>query len=170
MINLLFGEMLGVIGEVVKGLLCSIDLFGVGECGYCLGVDICEFRLLVLKDFEVVGDWLDGEYDVDVVIVEVYLGIVYLYGIFMGGGFGLVLCFKWVEVCDDFVFVMLEMGIGLWFDVGVCFEFFWVLCFVGCYIVMIGVFIDVVLVLWVGLVDEVVDVDGEFVDVDLVVC
>ena len=70
-INSLSGEMLGAIGEAVKGSPRSIDLSGAGERGYCSGADIRELRSLVLKDPEAAGDWLDGEYDVDAAIAEV---------------------------------------------------------------------------------------------------
>ena len=78
-INSLSGEMLGAIGEAVKGSPRSIDLSGAGERGYCSGADIRELRSLVLKDPEAAGDWLDGEYDVDAAIAEVHSGTAHLH-------------------------------------------------------------------------------------------
>lgn len=169
-INSLSGKMLEAIGEAVKGSPRSIDLSGAGERGYCSGADIRELRSLVLKDPEAAGDWLDGEYDVDAAIAEVHSGTAHLHGISMGGGLGLALRLKRVEARDDLVLAMPETGIGLWPDVGACFELSRAPRLVGRHIAMTGAFIDAASALWAGLVDEVVDADGEPVDVDPVAC
>ena len=88
----------------------------------------------------------------------------------MGGGLGLALRLKQVEAREDLVLAMPETGIGLWPDVGVSFELSRAPRHVGRHLAMTGASIDAASALWAGLVDEVVDADGNPADVDPVAC
>ena len=169
-INSLSGEMLAATGKAVEDSPRSIDLSGAGERGYCSGADIRELRSLALEDPEAAGDWLDFEYDVDAAIAAVHSGTAHLHGISMGGGLGLALRLKQVEAREDLVLAMPETGIGLWPDVGVSFELSRAPRHVGRHLAMTGASIDAASALWAGLVDEVVDADGNPADVDPVAC
>ncbi|MSS46146.1 enoyl-CoA hydratase/isomerase family protein [Cutibacterium sp. WCA-380-WT-3A] len=165
-INSLSGDMLRTIGKAVALSPRRVNLSGVGERGYCSGADIRELRSLALTDPEAAADWLDDEYDVDAAIAKVSSGTAHLHGISMGGGLGLALRLTQVEARDDLVLAMPETGIGLWPDVGVCFELSRAPRLVGRHLAMTGASIDAASALWAGLVDNVVDADGEPVDVD----
>lgn len=165
-INSLTGGMLAAIGGAVSAGTRSIDLSGRGERGFCAGADIRELRSLALEDAGAAADWLDEEYDVDAAIARVGAGTAHLHGVSMGGGLGLSLRLERVEAREDLVLAMPETGIGLWPDVGVCFELSRAPRLTGRHLAMTGNSIDAASALWAGLVDVVVDEQGHTVDVD----
>lgn len=164
-INSLTSAMLSAIGEAVRGA-DRVDLSGAGEKGFCAGADIRELRSLMLADPQEAGAWLDEEYDVDLAIARIGRGVAHLHGVSMGGGLGLSLRLDRVEAREDLVLAMPETGIGLWPDVGVCWELSRAPELAGRHMAMTGQSIDAASALWAGLVDAVVDPDGRPVDVD----
>lgn len=164
-INSLSGSMLSAIGEAVRGA-ARVELRGSGEKGFCAGADIRELRSLMTSDPQAAGAWLDAEYDVDLAIARIGRGVAHLHGVSMGGGLGLGLRLERVEAREDLVLAMPETGIGLWPDVGACWELSRAPELAGRHLAMTGQSIDAASALWAGLVDVVVDQGGEEVDVD----
>lgn len=163
-INALTGQMIATLREELEGA-GRIELSGTGPRGFCAGADIRELRSLALRDPEAAGDWLDGEYDVDLAIARIGTGTAHLHGISMGGGLGLSLRLR-VEARQDLVLAMPEVGIGLWPDVGVTFELSRAPRLSGRHLAMTGSSIDAASALWAGLVDAVVDEHGIELDID----
>lgn len=163
-INSLTGSMLSAIGEAVRGA-SWVELRGSGEKGFCAGADIRELRSLMTSDPQAAGAWLDVEYDVDQAIARIGRGVAHLHGVSMGGGLGLSLRLERVEARDDLVLAMPETGIGLWPDVGACWELSRAPELTGRHLAMTGQSIGAASALWAGLVDVVVDQTGEAVDV-----
>ncbi len=164
-INSLSGRMLDAVGAELAGVE-RVELSGAGDRGFCAGADIRELRQLALEDVDRAGDWLEKEYDVDLAIARIGTGTAHLHGISMGGGLGLSLRLGRVEARPDLVLAMPEVGIGLWPDVGVTFELSRAPGLTGRHLAMTGVSIDAASALWAGLIDVVVDENGEEVDLD----
>lgn len=164
-INSLTGAMLHRIGEALPGA-ARVELSGVGEKGFCSGADIRELRSLALADTEAAIAWLDAEYDVDLAVARLGRGVARLHGVSMGGGLGLSLRLDRVETTEDLVLAMPETGIGLWPDVGACWELSRAPRLAGRHLAMTGMSIDAASALWAGLVDGVVDGSGNALDVD----
>ncbi|WP_411675082.1 enoyl-CoA hydratase/isomerase family protein [Acidipropionibacterium acidipropionici] len=164
-INSLTGAMLGDIGRAVPGST-RLDISGAGEKGFCSGADIRELRSLALSDVEAATGWLETEYDVDLAIARLGHGVAHLHGVSMGGGLGLTLRLERVEAARDLVLAMPETGIGLWPDVGACWELSRAPRLAGRHLAMTGMSIDAASALWAGLVDVVVDEEGSPLDVD----
>ncbi|WP_130866119.1 enoyl-CoA hydratase/isomerase family protein [Acidipropionibacterium timonense] len=159
-INSLTGGMLEAIGGAVVGAR-TLELSGEGPRGYCAGADVRELRSLAMRDPQAAGDWLAREYAVDLAVSRL-AGTAHLHGVSMGGGLGLAARLHVVSAAD-LVLAMPETGIGLWPDVGMCFELSRAPRFAGRHLAMTGASIDAASALWAGLVDEVdggADADG----------
>lgn len=165
-INSLSGGMIAEVGRLVAAGPRRVVLRGAGDRGFCAGADVRELRSLSLSDPRGAADWLDAEYDVDLALAEVGEGTAHLHGVSMGGGLGLALRLGRVEATTDLELAMPETGIGLWPDVGVCFELSRAPRLAGRHLAMTGESVDAASALWAGLVDVVVDGDGEELDVD----
>lgn len=99
-------------------------LQGVGEKVFCVGGDVCILCEMIIdvgvkKVLFDVQVFFENEYWLDYLIyVYVKFIIVWGYGIIMGGGIGLMLGVLYWVVMEMFCMVMLEIFIGLYFDVG----------------------------------------------------
>lgn len=99
-------------------VVCIVLLSGVGECGLCVGGDIVVIYYVVCFGIDdVFCFWVD-EYVLDVVIV-CYLKfyVVFMDGLVLGGGVGL-LVYGGICVVMECMWVgMLEVFIGFFLDV-----------------------------------------------------
>ncbi len=134
----------------------EITIAGAGERGFCAGADIKVLRDLIIagRPEECFG-FLAAEYAVDALIANYDKAITsYLTGISMGGGLGIGMhnTRRIGEVGTRMA--MPETAIGLWPDVGMCWELSRTPGRVGEYLAMSGESIDGASALWAGLLDE----------------
>lgn len=143
--------------------VARVELRGAGERGLCAGADVRLLRDQVLAGQpDLVLDFLLTEYDVDELIWRYPKPFTsYLAGISMGGGLGLAqhasrrigqLATRWA---------MPETAIGLWPDVGVCFELSRAPGEAGTYLAMTGESVDGASALWAGFLDQADGVDED---------
>ena len=133
-----------------------VELVGTGERGFCAGADI-----RVLHDAVHAGrvdealGLLLAEYDLDQLIAEYTKPVTaHLVGISMGGGLGIGM-HKTRRVGEPGTrLAMPEVAIGLWPDVGVCYELARTPGRVGEHLAMTGDTIDGASAYWAGLLDE----------------
>ena len=133
-----------------------VELAGTGERGFCAGADVRVLRDAVLagRVDEALG-FLLAEYDLDQLIAEYTKPVTaHLVGISMGGGLGIGM-HKTRRVGEPGTrLAMPEVAIGLWPDVGVCFELARTPGRVGEHLAMTGDTIDGASAYWAGLLDE----------------
>lgn len=133
-----------------------VELVGAGERGFCAGADIRVLHDAVLagRVDEALG-FLLAEYDLDQLIAEYTKPVTaHLLGISMGGGLGIGL-HKTRRVGEPGTrLAMPEVAIGLWPDVGVCYELARTPGRVGEHLAMTGDTIDGASAYWAGLLDE----------------
>ena len=133
-----------------------VELAGTGERGFCAGADVRVLRDAVLagRVDEALG-FLLAEYDLDQLIAEYTKPVTaHLVGISMGGGLGIGM-HKTRRVGEPGTrLAMPEVAIGLWPDVGVCFELARTPGRVGEHLAMTGDIIDGASGYWAGLLDE----------------
>lgn len=133
-----------------------VELVGAGERGFCAGADIRVLHDAVLagRVDEALG-FLLAEYDLDQLIAEYTKPVTaHLRGISMGGGLGIGL-HKTRRVGEPGTrLAMPEVAIGLWPDVGVCYELARTPGRVGEHLAMTGDTIDGASAYWAGLLDE----------------
>ncbi len=138
-----------------------VELRGAGQRGFCAGAD-----LRILRDALVAGhndealDFLDAEYELNELIATYPKPVTaHLVGISMGGGLGLGMHATHRVGEPGTRWAMPEVAIGLWPDVGVCFELSAAPGRVGEHLAMTGETIDGASALWAGLLDECPGVD-----------
>ena len=133
-----------------------VELAGTGERGFCAGADVRVLRDAVLagRVDEALG-FLLAEYDLDQLIAEYTKPVTaHLVGISMGGGLGIGM-HKTRRVGEPGTrLAMPEVAIGLWPDVGVCYELARTPGRVGEHLAMTGDTIDGASAYWAGLLDE----------------
>ena len=133
-----------------------VELAGTGERGFCAGADVRVLRDAVLagRVDEALG-FLLAEYDLDQLIAEYTKPVTaHLVGISMGGGLGIGM-HKTRRVGEPGTrLAMPEVAIGLWPDVGVCFELARTPGRVGEHLAMTGDIIAGASGYWAGLLDE----------------
>lgn len=160
-INALTAEMIAEIGAQLRAWaddpeIVEVVLRGAGERGFCAGADVRALRDAVLagRPGEVV-DFLLAEYEVDQLIAEYPKPVTaHLVGIAMGGGLGIGM-HNTHRIGDAATrWAMPEVAIGLWPDVGVCYELSRTPGRVGEHLAMTGDAIDGASALWAGLLDE----------------
>lgn len=138
-----------------------VELRGAGQRGFCAGADVRALRdAAVAGRADEVLDFLLAEYRLDQLIAEYPKPVVaHLVGISMGGGLGLGMhgTHRIGELGTRWA--MPEVAIGLWPDVGVCYELSRTPGHVGEHLVMTGDAIDGASARWAGLLDECPDAD-----------
>lgn len=143
--------------------ISAVELRGAGERGFCAGADV-----RALRDAAAAGrpdqvvDFLHAEYDLDQLIAQFPKPVTaHLVGIAMGGGLGLGM-HNTHRIGDARTrWAMPEVAIGLWPDVGVCFELARTPGRVGEHLAMTGDAIAGADALWAGLLDECPGVSAE---------
>lgn len=140
----------------------EIQLRGNGERGYCAGADVRAHREAAISGHG--SRFLHMEYRIDQLIIDYPKALTaYLHGISMGGGLGIALHQAGRIggrriAAPDLKLAMPEVGIGLWPDVGVCFELARMPGQTGTHVALTGTTIGAADALFGGLVDE---VDGD---------
>lgn len=136
---------------------------GAGDRGFCAGADVRELRdHLLADDRDAALGFLETEYDLNQLIAEYPKPITaYLLGISMGGGLGLGMHTAHRVGEPSTRWAMPEVAIGIWPDVGVCFELARTPGRTGEYLAMTGESIDGASALWAGLLDDCPDADAE---------
>jgi len=167
-INALSGGMIARLTEILERWagderIVGITIQGAGQRGYCAGADVRILRDWVLagRADEALG-FLFAEYRLDGLVAAIGKPVTaYLRGISMGGGLGLGL-HNTRRLGDGTTrLAMPETAIGLWPDVGVCFELARTPGQVGAHLAMTGQTIDGADALWAGLLDECPGADPE---------
>lgn len=143
--------------------ITRVELRGAGDRGFCAGADVRVLRDAVLagRVDEALG-FLLAEYDLDQLIAEYPKPVAaHLVGISMGGGLGIGLHQTRRVGAPGTRLAMPEVAIGLWPDVGVCFELARTPGHVGEHLAMTGQTIDGASGYWAGLLDECPGADAE---------
>lgn len=133
-----------------------VVLRGAGERGFCAGADVRELRQLLLDDrpADAVG-FLHAEYALDELIAGYPKPVTaQLVGVAMGGGLGIGIHNTHRVGATSTRWAMPETAIGLWPDVGVCYELSRAPGRIGEYLAMTGQTIDGASALFAGLLDE----------------
>lgn len=137
-------------------LITRVELRGAGDRGFCAGADVRALRdAAVAGRADEVVSFLLAEYDLDQLIDEYPKPVVaHLVGISMGGGLGIGMhgTYRIGELGTRWA--MPEVAIGLWPDVGVCYELARTPGRVGEHLAMTGEAIDGPSALWAGLLNE----------------
>ena len=138
-----------------------IEMRGNGRHGFCAGADIKTLRAQLLDgDTEAFHHFLASEYALDEMISTFPKPVTaHLVGVSMGGGLGIGLHTSRRIGAATTRFAMPETAIGLWPDVGVCFELSRTPGRAGEYLAMTGNTIDGASALWAGFLDECAEVD-----------
>ncbi|MEL4504993.1 3-hydroxyisobutyryl-CoA hydrolase [Luteococcus sp. H138] len=166
-INALSPQMMGSISEVLHAWqdddsVARIEIRGAGERGFCAGADVRAIRQLVLDDPEAAVDFFRVEYGVNALIAGSSKPITaHLHGISMGGGLGLTLHASSVQAAPNLQLAMPEVGIGLFPDVGICWQLAAAPGELGVYLAMTGATIDAASALHAGLVHQVLPESAE---------
>lgn len=161
--------------QMIEGLHAQLDawahddsvervvLRGAGERGFCAGADIRELHDQLRDGFrDQTLSFLLLEYFLNQQIADYPKPITaHLVGISMGGGLGLGMHNTHRIGEPGTKLAMPEVGIGLWPDVGVCYELARTPGRVGEYLAMTGQTIDGASALWAGLLDECAGVDPD---------
>lgn len=133
-----------------------VVLRGAGDRGFCAGADVRALREQVLAD-DLAGllGFLNSEYHLNGLIADFGKPVeAHLIGVAMGGGLGLGMHNTHKIGTPDTRWAMPETAIGLWPDVGVCYELARTPGQVGVHLAMTGDTIDGASALWAGLLDE----------------
>ncbi|MEL4358237.1 MULTISPECIES: 3-hydroxyisobutyryl-CoA hydrolase [unclassified Luteococcus] len=160
-INALSPQMMHTISQTLQAWqedpsVERIELVGEGERGFCAGADVRAIRQLVLEQPEQAVDFFTEEYQVNALIAGSAKPITsQLHGIAMGGGLGLALHATHVVTTPDLKLAMPEVGIGLFPDVGVCWQLACAPGQTGAYLAMTGTTIDAASALYAGMVHEI---------------
>lgn len=141
--------------------VARIELRGHGPHGFCAGADIKTLRTQLIEgDAAAFHGFLAAEYTLDELIATFPKPVTaHLVGVSMGGGLGIGLHTSRRIGVATTRFAMPETAIGLWPDVGVCWELARTPGRVGEYLAMTGNTIDGASARWAGLLDECEDVD-----------
>jgi len=164
-INALTPGMLHAIEDQVgawfeAGAVTALELSGAGSRGYCAGADVRRLRELALSDPADAVAFLSDEYRVDQLLAHSPVPLtVHYQGIAMGGGIGLGMRAARRLGGPDTRWAMPEVGIGLWPDVGVCYELARLPGQLGIHLALTGATIDGASALYAGLMDEAPGVD-----------
>ncbi len=165
-INALTHQMVTDLGEQLvvwrdDDRIAAVELRGAGERGFCAGADVRALRDAVLAGRpERMLEFLYAEYDVDALIADYPKPVTaHLVGIAMGGGLGIGQHTSRRVGGLDTRWAMPENAIGLWPDVGVCFELSRTPGRLGEHLAMTGGSLDGASALWAGLLDECPGVD-----------
>ncbi|GAA2179428.1 enoyl-CoA hydratase/isomerase family protein [Brooklawnia cerclae] len=154
---------LGMIEELTGRLTSWADdasvsrvvLRGAGERGFSAGADVRWLRDAVLDDQAAALGFLLAEYRLDALVASFPKPVTaHLVGISMGGGLGLGAHRTYRVGVPATRWAMPEVAIGLWPDVGMCFELSRTPGQVGAHLAMTGDSIDGASALWAGLLDE----------------
>lgn len=142
-----------------------VEIRGAGERGLCAGADVRVMRDQILSGrADLALEFLMTEYDLDEQIYRFGKPITgHLVGIAMGGGLGLAQHTSRRIGGADTRWAMPETAIGLWPDVGVCFELSRAPGQSGAYLAMTGESIDGASASWAGFLDEAEGVTAEAV-------
>ena len=134
----------------------EIVLRGAGERGFCAGADVRALRdAVVAGETERMLDFLHDEYYLDGLIASYPKPVTAeLVGIAMGGGLGLGMHGTHRIGEPGTRWAMPETAIGLWPDVGVCYELARTPGQTGAHLAMTGDSIDGASALWAGLLHE----------------
>jgi enoyl-CoA hydratase len=140
------------------GSISEVRIEGAGERGYCSGADVRELAALAAKDANAAFRWLRDEYRLDQLVVNSPVNVSsVMHGVSMGGGLGLGLHISQRTATGQLRFAMPEVGIGLWPDVGVCFELSHAPGELGTYLAMTGASIETASAMYAGFIDEAPD-------------
>ncbi len=129
---------------------------GAGERGFCAGADVRAMRDDILAGrTEAALEFLMVEYELNQLIAGYPKPVTaHLVGISMGGGLGLAMHNTRRLGEPGTRWAMPEVGIGLWPDVGICFELSRTPGRVGEHLAMTGDSIDGASALWAGLLHQ----------------
>jgi enoyl-CoA hydratase len=143
------------------GQIASVEISGNGPRGYCSGADVREIVALCQKEANAGLRYLRDEYRLDAMIVNSPVPVSCdMRGISMGGGLGLGEHTESRVGHRDTLWAMPEVGIGLWPDVGVCFELSHTPGELGTFVALTGQTIDAASAVYAGLIDEAEGVDA----------
>lgn len=166
-INALSPAMMHTISEALQTWIdddsvTQIEIRGEGERGFCAGADVRAIRQLVLEQPDAAVAFFAEEYGVNGLIAGSATPITsHLHGISMGGGLGLALHATRVLAAPNLQLAMPEVGIGLFPDVGICWQLACAPGELGAYLAMTGSTIDAASALHAGLVHQIVEPEGE---------
>lgn len=134
----------------------SVEFRGAGERGFCAGADIRVARENFINNPEQARRFFAVEYELNALLARYPKPIAsYMTGITMGGGMGLTTHSPGRRIADaSSKIAMPETTIGLWPDVGVCYELSRAPGESGVYLAMTGAIIDAASARYAGLVDE----------------
>ena len=136
--------------------VATVEFHGAGERGFCAGADIRLARENFLNAPELARRFFAVEYRLNALLADYPKPITsYMRGITMGGGMGLTTHSRGRRIADQTSKIaMPETTIGLWPDVGVCYELSRAPGETGVYLAMTGTILDGASALYAGLVDE----------------
>lgn len=134
----------------------QVALRGAGERGFCAGADVRQMRDAIQAGrTDLALDFLFAEYELNQLIAGYPKPVTaHLVGISMGGGLGLGMHNTTRIGSPNTRWAMPEVGIGLWPDVGVCYELSRTPGRIGEHLAMTGAPIDGASALWAGLLDQ----------------
>ncbi|MDO4717802.1 MAG: enoyl-CoA hydratase/isomerase family protein [Propionibacteriaceae bacterium] len=136
--------------------ITTVEFHGAGERGFCAGADIRLARENFINAPELARRFFAVEYRLNALLADYPKPIIsHMRGITMGGGMGLTTHSRGRRVADQTSKIaMPETTIGLWPDVGVCYELSRAPGQTGVYLAMTGTILDGASALYAGLVDE----------------
>ncbi|MDR0989916.1 MAG: enoyl-CoA hydratase/isomerase family protein [Propionibacteriaceae bacterium] len=164
-INALTSDMFQALEEQLTtwfaaGTVTALELSGAGDKGYCAGADVRQLRQLLLADPATAVAFLDDEYRLDQLMATAPVPLTaHFDGITMGGGVGLGGHRSHRIGSARTRWAMPEVGIGLWPDVGVCYELSRLPGQFGVHLGLTGATIDGASAFFVGLLDTAPDSD-----------
>lgn len=133
----------------------EVELRGAGERGFSAGADVRWLHDAVMDDQVAATEFLLAEYRMDALAASFPKPITaHFWGISMGGGLGLGSHRTRRIGTTAMQWAMPEVGIGLWPDVGMCFELSRAPGELGTHLAMTGGAIDGASALWAGFLDE----------------
>lgn len=171
-LNALSPQMIAVITEQLSAWrddasVQALDISGEGRA-YCAGADVRWMRSTMIENgVQSALEFLADEYAMDAVVAQFGKPVTtHLHGVAMGGGLGLGMHGATRVATADLAMAMPEVGIGLWPDVGMLFEFSRLPGEIGTWLALTGLTIDANTALAAGLVDQ-VDLMSAKPDLDL---
>lgn len=134
----------------------TVEFRGAGERGFCAGADVRLARQNFIDAPELARRFFAVEYQLNALLAQYPKPIIsYMSGITMGGGMGLTTHSRGRRIADETSKIaMPETTIGLWPDVGVCYELSRAPGETGAYLAMTGAILDADSARYAGLVDE----------------
>lgn len=134
----------------------ALDISGEGRA-YCAGADVRWMRSTMIENgVQSALDFLADEYVMDKLVASFGKPVTtHLHGVAMGGGLGLGMHGATRLAASDLAMAMPEVGIGLWPDVGMLFEFSRLPGEIGTWLALTGRTVDAETALSAGLVHQV---------------